>query len=96
MKVLKFPTGCNNAEKRFGFSSRAKELVRLEHNAMGLKFREGEITKAEWRTYLADNFEPKSIAIQDALREQKKIAGSSTIWNVDLSRDIQDDQGENE
>lgn len=46
--------------EKFEYSVRAEELLRLQHNEMGAKFRAGEITQEEWNTYLEKDFTPKS------------------------------------
>ena len=51
-------TPTTNLEK-FEYSVRSEELLRLQHNEMGAKFRKGEISEKEWNAYLKE-FDPKS------------------------------------
>ncbi len=85
---LTFPAECKNEASRLSFAYRAQELLRQEHNAMGKKFRTGQITKAEWDDYLRLTFEPRSAAIASALLQARQDAFDGAFWKPDLDRDI--------
>lgn len=87
MKTLIFPIEVAEEDK-LNFAHRADELLRLEHNAMGVKFNNKEITKEEWELYQKEDFEIKSKAIHRAISEQKINAYNNTSLDVDLTRDI--------
>ena len=58
--MIIFPSNCKSNRDRFEFAYAAQEKLRLEHNEMGRRFREKEITKEEWEKYLDNNFNPKN------------------------------------
>lgn len=50
----------------------AQEKLRLAHNAVGTRFRNGEITAAEWHRYWYEEFYPRSATICLALNEARE------------------------
>src|SRR3990167_8175105 len=58
--LIKYPAEVDTDIEKLEFSSRAEELLRLEHNVMGARFRDGEITLAQWNRYVKEDFEPRS------------------------------------
>ena len=57
---INYPLTANTDMEKLEFLYQSKEALRLEHNEMGKKFREGKITKEEWQKYKTEDFEPKS------------------------------------
>src|SRR3990167_8119273 len=58
--LIKYPAEVDTDIEKLEFSSRAEEVLRLEHNVVGARFRDGEITLAQWNNYLRDEFDLKS------------------------------------
>lgn len=54
---INYPLTANTVLEKAEFSIAAQEKLRLEHNEMGKKFREGKITEEEWNRYLDEDFE---------------------------------------
>lgn len=89
MRIV-YPINCNTEASRLSFCYRLDELLRLRHNAMGQKYRDGLITEAEWNIFLKNEFEPKSMAIHQDINVNREIAGKSVFWlsaNIDTSID---------
>lgn len=49
-----FPEKITTEEEKLKYVYRAEELLRLEHNEQGAKFRNSEITEQEWLAYVRD------------------------------------------
>jgi len=58
-------------QKSMSHLYREQEELRLEHNKMGRHFREKEITKNKWQTYLKASFRPRSYAISKEIGETR-------------------------
>jgi len=67
------PKDCITNLDKVEFWHIADEKLRLEHNAVGARFRAGELTRAQWRAYVRDEFEPRSKKIH--LKLNKARAG---------------------
>ena len=61
----------------YGDLLRKLELLRLEHNEMGRKFREGLITSGEWENYQDADFLPRNMAIHAELQKLREIMEST-------------------
>lgn len=86
--TVKYPLNCVTEASRLSFCYRLDELLRIRHNDMGQKYRSGLISKAEWNTFLANEFEPKSRAIHDGINTNRGAAEKSIYWttgNIDTS-----------
>lgn len=57
---INYPLLVNKPIEKLEYSYRSQELLRLEHNETGAKFRAKEITEKEWQRYLEEEFEPRS------------------------------------
>ena len=64
------------------------EALRLAHNVMGAKFQVGEITEAEWRSYLKNTFEPQSQAIHFEIGKNRETASMNTKSTLTLATAI--------
>ena len=82
--TLKYPVGADTDEKKMEFAFIAEEKLRLHHNMMGAKFKNGEITKAEWQTYLKEEYKPRWRVIVEALSSTENKLHKSVKWEVDL------------
>lgn len=69
---IDFPLTVNDDGEKLAYLSRARELLRLEHNAMGKKYRDGEITENEWQKYLSEQFEPKNKQISHEIAKLRE------------------------
>ncbi|MBN1830298.1 MAG: hypothetical protein JW884_14290 [Deltaproteobacteria bacterium] len=65
------PTECKTDLEKTEYWTRAQELLRLEHNEMGVQFRDGKITKKEWEKYRKESFLPRSKKIHKELNESR-------------------------
>jgi len=59
---LKIPASRTRWADRLAFALAAREKLRRAHNAMGARFRAGEITRAEWDAYISD-WDEKNTAV---------------------------------
>lgn len=57
---MKFPPNIIIDEDKIKFLYRTLELLRLEHNEMGRKFREGGMSESQFRDYQRNDFEPRN------------------------------------
>ena len=78
------PGQCKKAEDLTAYFYRAQEKLRKEHNRMGEKYRNGQITKEEWLTYLAEEFEPASEEITTGILEARAELKSQDKWDSDI------------
>lgn len=51
---MEIPQKFTTEEEKLKYVYRTEELLRLEHNENGAKFRDGQITEQEWKEYLKD------------------------------------------
>lgn len=58
--MFDYPILANQPIEKLEWVYRAEEVLRLEHNAMGQKYRDGALTEAQWHEYLNTSFTPKS------------------------------------
>ena len=91
--TLTVPTG--TYEERHEFVEIVREKLRREHNAKGVDFTDGKITKVEWEAYKDTVFMPKNTAIDHtllALRAEVKDTvralsdGAPTMVAVDMGK----------
>jgi len=76
---MEIPTKITKDEDKVKFLYRAIELLRLEHNEMGRKFREKEITEKEWEDYVMNDFRPRSAKLFEMLNPIKEKLGMFQI-----------------
>lgn len=81
---IKYPGDCLTPSEKTEFCYRAQELLRLEHNIMGKKYKEGEITEIEWKEFLEDKFEPLSQKICEGININRELLKNSTKYFIDL------------
>ena len=90
MEIL-YPVDCITEASRLSFCFRLDELLRIEHNAMGAKLRQGLITDIEWKTYLKNTFELKSKAIYAGINVNRAIAEKSAFWSTaSITKDVKE------
>ena len=87
---IKYPAQVDTDLEKIEFSSRAEELLRLEHNIMGAKFRDGEITEAQWTNYLSNDFVPKSRKISGEVARVKRVLGYTTREVLEQHPELED------
>ena len=66
------PDDIKNTALKYAYTYIVQELLRLRHNEEGAKFRDGDITEAEWQTFLTDWFSPRRQIITDDLLELRQ------------------------
>ncbi len=76
---VNYPLLVNTQIEQLEYSYRAEELLRLEHNEMGRKFRENEITENEWQRYLKNDFESRSLILGGEIGRLRNELGYSAI-----------------
>ncbi len=64
---ISYPVEITQDIEKLEYTYRSQEKLRLEHNEMGRKFREGKITKNEWEVYKETDFNPKSQIISEEI-----------------------------
>ena len=69
----KVPTEVKNAALKYAFCYIVQELLRLKHNEMGAKFRNGEITKQEWNDFLTNWHNPRERVVITDLLELREL-----------------------
>lgn len=82
--MLSFPADCNTPALRTEYAYRVQELLRLRHNEVGKKFKEGKLSKDAWRSFLTSDFNPKSNEISDAILEARALLKQSKRWTIDV------------
>ena len=92
--LIDFPITANTLSEKFEYAYAAQEKLRLEHNVMGAKFRNGVITKNEWEDYLEIDFNPLNNKLSYFIapnREavMKELLATSTI---DYQNELQQTQ----
>jgi len=84
MSKIRYPTKCTTSADKTEFLYLAQETLRLQHNEMGKKFREGKISKGTWTTYRDFGFNPKQEAVIGDILENRRLLKHSTKYLVDL------------
>jgi hypothetical protein len=64
---LKIPPDRLTLDAKLTFCEIVREKLRREHNAQGLLFATGKLSKAAWEAYLANEFVPKNDATSVSL-----------------------------
>lgn len=82
--IVKYPPAAISEASRLSVCYKLQELLRLEHNEMSVKYRAGEITKAEYTSYLKDVFEPTFKTIDREANINRELTEKSTFWAVTL------------
>lgn len=85
MKNMKFPQNVNTPLEKTEFCLIAQEKLRIKHNEMGDKYRNGLITINQWEDFLNNNFDPKQRMISKFLNNQKELLKKSNKYNVDIN-----------
>ena len=90
MKII-YPTNCNTAAQRTAVLYRLQELLRLEHNIHGAKFRSNQLSWEAWCNYLNKEFNPKSIAIINEILKYRFILKNDVEQMVTTKENIKDE-----
>lgn len=83
---MKYPIDCITPAERTEFCYRAQELLRLRHNVMGKKYKDGKITKEQWERFLKEKFEPLSQKICKGITDNRALFFKSTKYLIDLEK----------
>ncbi len=81
------PIVVKNVALKYAYTYIVQELLRFRHNEEGAKFRNGEITKAEWEKFLKNWYTPRSDTVTADLLELRQVCrGYVTQFrdNIDL------------
>lgn len=87
---MRYPVEVKTDQDKLEFTLRAKEILRLEHNVMGDKFRNGEISELEWKAYWDNDFFPKNQIIAIANGTVNKVLGLTTRETIEPNRPMLD------
>ncbi len=79
-----FPEKFVTDEEKLKFAYRAKEILRLEHNAKGDQFRGGGISKDEWIVYVKD-FEGRFTNVLYEIATLRDVLGHSQVTAKNIS-----------
>lgn len=93
--TLKMPVGCTTEASRLSFTYRTLELLRLRFNQEGTRFRNGDITRAEFDAWQNSWYRPRFLAAHEALGANRTLAhdgktpqGGDAPWNPDIDTDF--------
>lgn len=89
-ELIKYPAQVDLDLEKIEFATRAEELLRLSHNLMAQKFRNGEITEAQWNRYLREDFVPKSRKISGEVARVKRVLGYTTREVLEQHPELED------
>lgn len=84
--MLKYSYEVKTDKDKLEFSVRTEELLRLEHNEMGARFRNAEISESEWSNYLKNDFVPKSRMISGNVAKVRDDMGINTKEKIALEK----------
>jgi len=90
MRIV-YPLTVLSTEKKLAFLYRLQEVLRLKHNDEGKKYRNKEITKEQWETFLSGYFNFRSDVITSEILRIKTIVTESTKYTVNLTANFADD-----
>lgn len=79
-----FPEKLATDEEKLKFAYRAKEILRLEHNAKGDQFRDGKVSKDEWTEYVKD-FEGRFTNVLYEIATLRDALGHSRVSAKNIS-----------
>ena len=79
-----YPAQADNPFKKYYFCYRIQQKLQNVHNTYGEKFRNGEITEAEWDQFRNEWFNPRSDLVIEEILSLRALAKNHS-WNVDLS-----------
>ena len=88
-ELIKYSTQVNTDSEKIEFSIRAEELLRLEHNIMGAKFRNSEITEAQWNNYLRDEFMPRSRKLGSEIGRLRGALGINSLTEIKAHTELE-------
>ncbi len=72
---INYPTLANTDTEKVEFIYQTRGVLRLEHNEMGRKYRDGEISEGEFRDYQENYYKPKV----KILNQQANIIGERLV-----------------
>jgi len=87
--TLVLPPAADNNFKKYYACYRIQEKLRLVYNTWGTKFRNGEITEADWNNFKENWFEPRSLLLTKEILRIRQLAMNHQ-WNVNLSNIFKD------
>ena len=85
VEIVNYPLTATVASDKTEFLNQAKEQLRLEHNIVGAKFRNGEIIQQEWIDYLNKIYNPKRDLLTHDILLQRLLLENSNKYTVDLN-----------
>ncbi len=90
---IKFPLTANTLTEKLEYAYASQEKLRLEHNEMGRQYREGIITKTEWKTYLDVEFDPlnRELSYFIGPNREKVMKELLNVTSTDPKDEIQQD-----
>ena len=86
---VNIPLEINKDNDKIVWLYRAVELMRLEHNEKGAKFRNKEISKEEWDDYTKEHLD-KTVIISAKINEIKSNMKNDTKYSIDIKEIFSD------
>ena len=77
------PVAVTNTALKYAYTYVVQELLRLRHNEEGAKFRDGDITEAEWQDFLRNWYEPRSNTVITDLAELRQVCKDYSVQFAD-------------
>jgi len=71
--IVKMPSTTMSYEEKAEWLELLREKLRRQHNEMGRKFRERQISEVEWEKYKANVFGPRNTAISEAILAHRAL-----------------------
>ena len=90
MKKVKYPTTIKKDSTKLEFLYNAQEALKVQHNAKGLDFTNGIISKQEWEDYRKNDFKVKDEHIGNGIMEMRENMLKSNKHSINLSTLIED------
>src|SRR3989337_1331964 len=92
MKVV-YPVTITTEQQKINACFRLDQLLREKSGVVLAKFRAGEITEAEWKSYFNDTFEPSNTAIHQEISKNVATIKTGTYWEDEILRLAHNEMG---
>lgn len=87
---LKFPVQADTKLKKALFVQIAYETIRLKHNEVGKKYKDGLINKEEWDKWVFDYFDPRHDAIVEMILKFRALMRKDKTFTIDLDKSFEE------
>ena len=83
MWKLKYPSGISKPEHKTKYLYRLQEIMRIQYNQMGKKFRNKEISRQEWDNFNKEWNTKMDVLIGEILQAREQFKKDSSI-SIDI------------